>query len=306
MKKLKCISLLLLAWSLTMQANEEWTFRDTEHHHDSTQNEIWLSADQPGFGTGSEIIAFRHLQWELSFDAAHMLGCHIIGLPVSLFRYGVHERVEMRFGYEGYLLVSDKPDLQPATPDEHFYTPNPLWIGTKVMICDHHAGSKNLRGVPRTSVMVELGLPLTPTIAKYQPISGTIDLLFENEVVEWFSVGYDLGVYWIDWAPAPDLFASLTLDFEITNRWGVFVESYNNFDPDAVDIKTSKKYMHCDINMDFGITCAVHPRVQLDVTAGFNLYNDEPNLSGPKNNVFAGLGVTWLIYHPKKLFHRRK
>lgn len=300
------IFLLLLVLSITTQAQEEWTFRDKEHHHDSTQNEIWLSADQPGFGTGSEIIPVRHLQWELGFDVTHILGTHMLGLPISLFRYGVHKRVEMRFGYDGILSLRDKPDQDAQTPDEHFYSPNPLWIGTKVMICDHHAGSKNLRGVPRTSIMVELGLPLTPTMAKSQPISGTIDLLFENEVVEWFSIGYDLGVYWIDWAPTPDLFASLTLDFEITNRWGVYIESYNLFDPDALDLNTNKNYVHCSINMDFGVTYAVHPRVQLDASAGFNLYNDASLFSGPKNNVFVGMGVTWLIYHPKKLLHRKK
>lgn len=300
-----CIFLLLLALPLTMQAEEDWTFLDAEHHHDSTLNEIWFSADQPGFGTGSEIIAPRHLQWELGFDVTHIPGIHMIGLPNSVFRYGVHKRVELRFEYAGALMIRDKTDSDPESPDHHLYAPTPLWLGTKVMLCDHHAGNKQLRGVPRTSIMVELGLPLTPSMAKYQPISGTIDMLFENEVTEWFSIGYNLGVYWIDWAPTPDLFASLTLDFEINNRWGVFLESFNAFDPDAISLNTGKRYTHCDLNMDFGVTYAVHPRVQLDASAGFNLYNDEPSFNGPKNYVFVGLGVTWLIYHPKQRIKRK-
>jgi len=38
--------------------------------------------------------------------------------------------------------------------------------------------------------------------------------------------------------------------------------------------------------------------VQLDVNAGFNLYNSEPILSGPTHFAFFGLGITWLIWHP--------
>jgi len=79
---------------------------------------------------------------------------------------------------------------------------------------------------------------------------------------------------------------------------GLFVESYNIFDTDAVNFSTDKHYTHYDINLDFGLTYAVHPRVQLDAYAGFNLYNSETYLSGPKNFAFFGLGVTWLIWHP--------
>jgi len=56
--------------------------------------------------------------------------------------------------------------------------------------------------------------------------------------------------------------------------------------------------LHSLNNLDFGLTYAVHPRVQLDTYAGFNLYNSLPAYSGPKNSVFVGFGVTWLIWHP--------
>ncbi|MBR1877372.1 MAG: hypothetical protein IJ814_00040 [Paludibacteraceae bacterium] len=82
---------------------------------------------------------------------------------------------------------------------------------------------------------------------------------------------------------------------------------FNTFDPDAVNPDNpANTYTHCDVNMDFGITFAVHPRVQLDAYAGFNLYNDEPAVSGPKNSVFAGLGVTWLIYNPRPILNRQQ
>jgi len=292
---------------ITVQAQDKWTFKDKEHQRDSAQNEIWLSSDRPGAGTGSEIIDLYHLQWETGFEAAHYPGIHSLLLPTTLFRFGVHERVEMRMEFTGTMNVNDHPDTDPTSPDEHFYSPSRLWVGSKIKLWDMNAGSKNWRGVPRTSLMVNLGLPVSSFQAQWAPISGAIDLLCEHEVLEWFSIGYDLGVYWVDWAPTPDVFAALSLNFEATDRLGLFVESYNGFDPDATDISTpGKTYTHCDINLDFGITYAVHPRVQLDIYSGFNLYNDEPVFSGPKNNVLLGLGVTWLIYNPKRLIHHLK
>lgn len=130
------------------------------------------------------------------------------------------------------------------------------------------------------------------------PVAGTVDLLFENEVTEWLSIGYDIGAHWYEWAPTPDIFASLGINFEPTDLLGFFIESFNTFDTDAINLVTGKRYTLYDINLDFGLTYAVHPRVQLDVNAGFNLYNSEPILSGPTHFAFFGLGITWLIWHP--------
>ena len=33
-----------------------WTFHQPEAHHHAEENEIWLSADRPGAGTGSEVL----------------------------------------------------------------------------------------------------------------------------------------------------------------------------------------------------------------------------------------------------------
>lgn len=67
---------------------------------------------------------------------------------------------------------------------------------------------------------------------------------------------------------------------------------------DMVDVSTSKNYTHSNICLDFGLTYLVHPHVQLDTYAGFNLYNSDPKLSTPRNSVAVGLGVTWLLNHP--------
>ena len=275
-----------------------WTLHQQAAHHHVTENEIWLSADRPGAGTGSEVLNRGYVQWETGFEAAHIPRLHSLKLPTTLFRFGLHKRVELRLEYEGLLTINDHPDSVPSTPDEQGYGPSPLRIGTKILLCDHHGGSLEQKWIPRTALMLNLGVPLTPGLARQLPVSGAVDLLFENEVTEWLSLGYDIGAHWEEWAPTPDIFASLCINFEPTDHLGMFIESYNSFDTDAIKLGTNTRYTHYDINLDFGLTYAVHPRVQLDTYAGFNLYNSLPAYSGPKNSVFVGFGVTWLIWHP--------
>ena len=55
------IVVLALLISMGAQANHllpdsVWTFKNHEEHHHTEANEIWLSADRPGAGTGSEVL----------------------------------------------------------------------------------------------------------------------------------------------------------------------------------------------------------------------------------------------------------
>ena len=303
MKKALVHTLVALVTSLSVQANDilpdsVWTIEDPNAHHHVEQNEIWLSADRPGEGTGSEVLDRGYIQWETGFECLHTLGMHVLSMPTTLFRFGLHKRVELRLEYTGELMVFDHPDTNPATQDDKLYILVPLCIGSKILLWDHHGGSLEQAWIPRTALLCNLGLPISQELVKDLPITGSVDLLFENEITEWLSLGYDVGVQWNEWAPVPDIFASLSVNFEPTDHVGLFIESFNLFDPDAIDI-TGKTYTHCHINMDFGITYAVHPRVQLDAYAGFNIYNSESLASHPQNYAFFGLGVTWLIWHPK-------
>ena len=282
----------------TVLPDSIWTIHQKGEHHHIEQNEIWLSADRPGAGTGSEVLDKGYIQWETGFECLHTLGAHMLTMPTSLFRFGVHKRVELRMEYTGVLMAVDHPDGDPRTADEHLYAPSPLCLGTKILLCDHHGGSLEQKWIPRTALLCNLGLPISKSLAEDLPVSGSIDLLFENEVTEWLSIGYDVGVQWNEWAPTPDVFASLGINFMPTDHLGLFIESFNLFDPDAINLQTRNTYTHCHIDMDFGITYEVHPRVQLDAYAGFNIYNSEPMMSHPQNYAFFGLGVTWLIWHP--------
>lgn len=262
--------------------------------HDSTVNQIWLTADRPGAGTGTEVLPYEVMMWETGFEVQHALKKHTLTIPTTLFRFGLPGPAELRLEYTGSLDVIDKQPMKPL------YDPSPLTVGTKINIFENHGHNKDLRWVPRTSVLVNLNLPITTQMAKEMPIGGAVDLLFENELTDWLSLGYDIGARWEEWAPAPDIFAALGFNIELANKVGMYVEAFGTFDPDAVHEETGKTYTHSDVNFNFGFTYAVHPRVQLDIYAGFNCYNSDPLLSKPQNKSFVGFGVAWMIWHSKK------
>lgn len=251
-----------------------------------------VEADRPGTGTGPTVLERGVIQWETGFEAQHYLGLHAITLPATTFRFGLDKRAELRLEYAGALGFFDHSDTI-SLPDRQFYAPTPLYIGSKILLWEG-SDERHLKWIPKISLMAEIGLPLTTEMAKRMPIAGNIDLLFENEITNWFSISYDFGAYWVEWAPMPDFFASLSLNFMPTDKLGLFVENYNSFDCDLDPAVLGYSTVHM-VYLDFGLTYLVHPRVQLDLYSGFNCYHTEPILRGPKNDVYLGLGVAWRI-----------
>ena len=259
------------------------------------RSDIHAEADRPGAGTGTNVLGRGLIQLETGFEAGHILGTHVLTLPTTLFRFGLSPWAELRLEGGGMMVVDDHPYGDSIA--DYVYGPEPLYVGTKIKLW---GGSEeaNLRWIPRTSLMLNLGLPMSRSMAEMRPISGKIDLLFENDVADWLTIGYDAGVYWQDYAPTPDVFLSLGFNFAPTDKLGMFIEFYDLLDPDAFwldDNYGMHTYTLCDLGTDFGLTYMAHPRVQLDIYAGFNLYHSEADVRFPQNNVFVGFGVTWLI-----------
>lgn len=252
-----------------------------------------VQPDRPGMGTGTTVLERGVIQWETGFEVDHLAGLHLLTLPTTLFRFGVDKRAELRLEFGGALVVNDHPDADPASPDNHFYTTEPLYIGSKIMLWEGSEEAR-LRWIPRVSLMANIGLPTTKEMADRMPVFGNLDLLFENDITRWFSIGYDFGAHWVEWAPMPDFFASLGLNFTPTDKLGLFVENYNYFDCDLDPalFGYSTVYM---VYLNFGVTYLVHPRVQLDLYAGFNCFHSEQILRSPKNDSFVGFGLAWLI-----------
>lgn len=248
------------------------------------QDEVTFSADRPGMATGVDVLPFKSVQWETGFQYDYSNGAHAIALPTTMFRFGISKFAELRVQYDGALEnVSLEKDRDGVMVHEEAweYSVLPLTIGTKVRIYDGQTENEKLKWLPATSLMVNLAIPSTPKLAEEMHVAPSAYLLFHHDATDWLTVDYNLGIEWYGIAPQPHTFLALCLGFSITDQWGAFLESYNY-------ITDYGKGINGRANLDFGFTCMVHPRVQLDVYGGFNCQD-------PKSLGFAGLGVAWSL-----------
>lgn len=229
-----------------------------------------ISADRPGMATGTDVMPFLKVQWETGFEATYD-GSPSILLPTTLFRFGVTRFAEIRLEYDGsYCRYGHQ---------EWGYEVAPLVLGAKAKIFDGY------KWVPKISLMANLAIPLKrnfDALGNAQHVAPSLYLLFQNDVTDWFNIGYNVGVEWSGYSHIPSTFLAVCLGFNITDNFGAFVESYNYF------TRFGPKNTEVECDLDFGFTYTVHPRVQLDLYGMFNCQD-------PKSFNGIGLGVAWLI-----------
>ena len=231
-----------------------------------------LSADRPGMATGPDVTPFLKVVWETGFESTWD-GDPAFLLPTTMLRFGVTKFAELRLEYDGSYYRFDHQELRHWS-----YDMQPLVIGTKVKIFEGY------KWVPKISLMANLAIPLTRVPDGFvQPHTApSLYLLFQNDVTDWFNIGYNVGAEWSGVSHIPSTFLALSLGFNIGERFGAFVESYNYL------TRYGKRNTEAECNLDFGFTCLVHPRVQLDLYGMFNCQD-------PRNFNCIGLGVAWLI-----------
>jgi len=230
----------------------------------------WMQPDRPGMATGTGVMPFKAVMWETGFQG-DWAGAHAVTLPTTMFRFGITKFAELRLEFDGGLAETE--------PKKFEYEVAPLIIGTKVRVFD---GSDEHKWIPQVALMANLAVPSTKGLADTTHVAPSIYALFNNDVTDWLSVGYNVGAEWDGLSQIPSTFLAVCLGFSITDNLGAFVESYNYF------TKYDRHKTECEANLDFGFNWTVHPKVQLDMYAGFNCQD-------PKAYSMVGLGVAWRI-----------
>lgn len=229
-------------------------------------DETVISADRPGAATGPDVVPFKKVQLETGFQYDYT-GEHSILLPTAMLRVGISKFAELRLQYDGTLDSEDGNTWK--------YSVCPLIIGTKVCV---YEGNKY---APKTSLMCNLAIPSTKTLAETMHVAPSLYLLFQNDICDWFNIGYNLGAEWDGVVAQPTTFVAVCLGFGITEKLGAYVESYNY-------ITDYGRNLAGEAFLDFGFNYIVHPRVQLDIYGSFNCQD-------PKSYGNVGIGVAWLI-----------
>ncbi|MCR4965568.1 MAG: transporter [Bacteroidales bacterium] len=228
------------------------------------------SADRPGAATGPDITPFMKVAWETGFESCWD-GSHSFTLPTTMLRFGVTNFAEIRLEYDGTLCSLGNHDWA--------YNVEPLVLGAKMKVYEGKGW------IPKVSFMANLTIPLMRhadpnTVVPH--VAPSFYLLFQNDVTDWFNIGYNVGVEWSGISHIPATFLALCLGFNITDNLGAFVESYNYL------TRYGKGNTVAECDLDFGFSYTVHPRVQLDLYGMFNCQD-------PRSYNGLGLGVAWLI-----------
>ena len=230
-------------------------------------DDIEISADRPGASTGTDIMPKFKVQWEtgIGYEKNRIEGEveRNFTLNTSLFRLGLTNHMEIRLQVDAQYTKID---------EEKFGGFCPLVIGTKIKFFDGY------KAAPKVGMLCNLTIPCGKEEYRPQYVSPQIYLLFDNPVNDWFSIGYNVGAEWDGDNLRPNTFVALCLGFSFAERWGAFIENYDYFNRDHKPVWMT----------EFGVSCQVHPRVQLDFAADLNL--------GELGKYYAlSFGVAWLI-----------
>lgn len=225
--------------------------------------EVVFTADRPGASTGPSTVAKGVIQLEqgVQYDGDGAKGA--FAFSNTMFRYGLFNGVELRLCGDGF-IYNNGSKWKPAFSG--------VSIGTKIR-CYEGDGA-----VPAVSVLADFSIPYTGTegfvVENFTP---SLYLLFENNLNDKFSLGYNVGAEWNGVSPSPVAFLALCLGYSINDELGCFVESYNYFG------KAGDQFC-----ADFGFNYMVAPKVQLDLAANLDLCD-------PANCWAVSLGVAWQI-----------
>jgi len=172
-----------------------------------------------------------------------------------LLRYGLFENFELRLGLE---YLGETVEFKNTGSGNTKSGLSPLFTGFKVKI------SEEDRWKPEVAILGGLVLPFT-TNEDFKPeyTAADIRLAFSNTFSERLSLGYNLGIVWDGETAIPSYFYSVSLGAGITDRLGMFIESYG-----LIPDKGEAEHL-----LDAGLTFLLLPNLQFDVSGGIGIQN---------------------------------
>lgn len=245
----------------------------------NAQDDNNFSPDCPGATTGPDIMPQWSIDWETGFSHEwnRKNGAHerTWVINTSTFRMGVSPNAEVR-------LQIDESATRTST--NNYIGISTLAIGTKIKITDSKGS------IPKISFLGTLLIPGS-SHSNYLPqhIGIQTHLLFESELNEYFSLGYDIGTEWDGETNNPNIFFGACLNYQATNKLSFFIESYNLYNSQKQeDWAKPGRSSHFNFMSEIGAAYMVTPRFQV------NMYGDI-NFNEPSKYANIGLGMAWLI-----------
>jgi len=230
-----------------------------------------LVADRPDFTESPETVAPGRFQLEAGYtftrsgdDKQHALG-------EVLLRIGLWQQIELRLGGNSYDWL-DSPDGDADGFED-------ISLGVKIKLVD---GSEHFDLTrPSIGVVVNTTLPTgADDIGEDEPQPEFV-LALAWDLSERFSLGSSLIYAYAseDGDRFHQFSGSLALEYQLTERWGTYIEYYGIVPETDNGPNTSF--------FNGGFTYLVTNNLQLDARVGVGVFN------APSPDYFTGVGVSW-------------
>ena len=209
-----------------------------------------MENDRPGESITPELTAKGYVQFEVGFEKEqHNPKDYSLLHPEAVIKYGISRKAEVR------MQLNSKTEKF-FSVKEFNYGLEPVQFGIKTSLNEE----KGI--IPHTSVLGMLGIPtFASKDHRADHIIPKLRLLFENSVRKKIKLNYNIGAEWDGITTNPDWLYSITPQFELTEKMGVFLEEYGVFH------KGEKPIHYFDAGFDYGFTS----NLKFDVYAGVGL-----------------------------------
>lgn len=239
-----------------------------------------LVTDRPDQTESAAIVPAGSVQIELGWarevDESSGVRAEVDGVPGTLIRIGLVERVELRLGWTGW---TDET-VRAAGQTRDVSGSGDATVGAKVLL------RRGSNGGPQVAVLFGTTVPTGDEDVTRDAHDPSFRISIAHDWTPRLSVGYNVGVAW-ETEPDPVLGDetvaigqyTVALGIGLRARWGAFVELYGDLPIEGGEPEHA---------FDGGVTYLLRPNLQLDLAAGVGL-------SDAASDWFVGLGVSFRL-----------
>ncbi len=241
---------------------------------DANQNPI--ITDRPSFGTGTAIVPLGALQLETGFqfttlnssipgNVAPGLKFEIFNFNNTLLRYGISEKIELRFTQN---VTKSRFRLDGQTTEANETMLSPTAIGTKINLV------KDNDDLPDISFLANVGGQVFSDDGSGSYLDATI--LLSNTIFNDFGMDVNFGTAWLNGLSTLSYQYAFGLARSISDKLGFYIESYGILPEDA---------RFEEHNINGGLNYLLNNTTQVDFYGGTGFSKFSPN-------IFIGFGFS--------------
>lgn len=252
-----------------------------------------LVTDRPDQTESSTVVPKAKLQWESGFLWESLIADYpnndkfnnrVLGINSSLFRYGLMEKFELRFGWDYVHTVTRVKSGNEIIYEEKSNELEPVYFGGKYTLMRENGA------LPEVAILGHIAFPSVNIVEDSEQIQPDITLAGSWTFSSASVAGLNLGLHWPGFGKGdPSLFYSVVLGLAHGKKLSSFWELYGFWYGTTDDLVYYEAgFSVNDFRADFGITYLLFPNLQLDLSGGLGFSKISPDF-------FVATGFSWRI-----------